>query len=108
MVHLISNHIKIRKLVKVLQMKTPLDLFPDVEFEANNNEEEDVNESWQSYVPVQNMKHNHVGLFHFSFHQNLLHFVQTLFFYILCYFKIISHISRQNFDSVVFENKGFH
>ena len=45
MVHLISNHIKIRKLVKVLQMKTPLDLFPDVEFEANNNEEEDVNES---------------------------------------------------------------
>ena len=45
MVHLISNHIKIRKLVKVLQMQTPLDLFPDVEFEANNNEEEDVNES---------------------------------------------------------------
>ena len=45
MVHLISNHIKIRKLVKFLQMKTPLDLFPDVEFEANNNEEEDVSES---------------------------------------------------------------
>ena len=45
MVHLISNHIKIRKLVKVLQMQTSLDLFPDVEFEANNNEEEDVNES---------------------------------------------------------------
>ena len=45
MVHLISNHIKRRKPVKVLQIQTPVNLFPDIEFEANNNEEEDINES---------------------------------------------------------------
>ena len=44
MVHLISNSIKSGKPVKALHMQTLLNLFPDVEFEASNNEEEDVNE----------------------------------------------------------------
>ena len=44
MIHLISNSIKREKLVKVLHMRTILNLFPYVEFEASNNEEEDVNE----------------------------------------------------------------
>ena len=43
MIHLISNSIKRGKLVKVLYMQTLLNLFPYVEFEASNNEEEDVN-----------------------------------------------------------------
>ena len=40
MLHLISNNIKRGKPVKVLPMQTVLNSFPDVEFEANNNEEE--------------------------------------------------------------------
>ena len=44
MAHLISNSIKRGKPVKALHMQTLLNLFPDVEFEASNNEEEDVNE----------------------------------------------------------------
>ena len=43
-VHLISNNIKRGKPVKVLHMQTLLKIFPDVEFEASNNEEQDVNE----------------------------------------------------------------
>ena len=44
MIHLISNSIKREKLVKVLHMRTLLNLFQYVEFEASNNEEEDINE----------------------------------------------------------------
>ena len=44
MVYLISNNIERRKPVKVLHMQTLLNLFPDVEFEASNNEEEVLNE----------------------------------------------------------------
>ena len=43
-VHLISNNIKGGKPVKVFHMQTLLNLFPDVEFEASNNQEEYVNE----------------------------------------------------------------
>ena len=43
-IHVISNNIKRGKPVKVFHMQTLLNLFPDVEFEARNNEEEDVNE----------------------------------------------------------------
>ena len=44
MVHLISNNIKRGKPVKVVHMQTLLNLFPEKEFEASNNDEEDVNE----------------------------------------------------------------
>ena len=44
MIHLISNSIKREKLFKVLHMRTLLNLFQYVEFEASNNEEEDINE----------------------------------------------------------------
>ena len=59
MVHLISNNIKneqeekrkVSKETEILKMKNELkfsqillSLFPDVEFEAGNNEEDDVNE----------------------------------------------------------------
>ena len=43
-VHLISNNIKRGKPVKAFHMQALINLFPDVEFEASNNEEEDVNE----------------------------------------------------------------
>ena len=43
-IHVISNNIKRGKPVKVFHMQTLLNLFPDVEFEVRNNEEEDVNE----------------------------------------------------------------
>ena len=53
MVYLISNNIKRGKPVKVLSMQTLPNLFPDVEFEASSNEEEEVvkelaDESYQS------------------------------------------------------------
>ena len=44
MVYLISNNVKRGKPVKVLHMQTLLNLFPEAEFEASSNEEEDVNE----------------------------------------------------------------
>ena len=44
MIHLISNNLKRGKPIKSLHMQTLLNLFPDVEFEQSNNEEEDVNE----------------------------------------------------------------
>ena len=44
MVHLISNNIKRGKPVKVVHMQTLLNLFPEKEFEASNNDEEGVNE----------------------------------------------------------------
>ena len=44
MADLISSNIKRGKPVKVLHMQTLLNWFPDVEFEASNNEEEVVNE----------------------------------------------------------------
>ena len=44
MVHLISNNIKRGKPVKVLHMQTIFNLFPNVEFNTNSNEEKDVNE----------------------------------------------------------------
>ena len=43
-VHLISNNIKRGKPVNVFHMQALPNLFPDVEFEASNNGEEDVNE----------------------------------------------------------------
>ena len=48
-------------------MQTLLNLFPDKEFEASNNEEEDVNERTdESYSQaIKNMKYNYVGLFPF-------------------------------------------
>ena len=44
MVNLISNNIKRGKPVKVVHMQTLLNLFPEKEFEASNNDEEGVNE----------------------------------------------------------------
>ena len=40
MLHLISNNIKRGKPVKVLPNQTVLNLFPGVEFETDNNEED--------------------------------------------------------------------
>ena len=44
MVNLISNNIKRGKPVKVVHMQTLLNLFPEKEFEASNNDEDGVNE----------------------------------------------------------------
>ena len=44
MIHLFSNNLKRGKPVKVLHMQNVLNIFPDIEFEASNNEKEDVNE----------------------------------------------------------------
>ena len=44
MIHLISNNLKRGKPVKVLHMQNVLNIFPDIEFGASNNEKEDVNE----------------------------------------------------------------
>ena len=48
-------------------MQTLLNLFPDKEFEASNNEEVDVSERTdESYSQaIKNMKYNYVGLFPF-------------------------------------------
>ena len=45
-------------------MQTLLNLFPDVEFETSNNEEEDVNECLVNPTSqaIKNMKYNCVGL----------------------------------------------
>ena len=44
MLHLINNITKRGKTVKVIHMRILLNLFPNVEFEGSNNENEDVNE----------------------------------------------------------------
>ena len=43
-VHIVSNNIKRGKPVKVLHMQTLFNLFPDVEYEVRNDEEENVDE----------------------------------------------------------------
>ena len=70
-------------------MQTLLNLFPDKEFEASNNEEEDVSERTdESYSQaIKNMKYNYVGLFPFWFNQKLLRFLEAFFSIFLVIWK---------------------
>ena len=70
-------------------MQTLLNLFPDKEFEASNNEEEDVSERTdESYSQaIKNMKYNYVGLIPFWFNQKLLRFLEAFFSIFLVIWK---------------------
>ena len=81
MVHLIGNNISTGKPVKALHMLTLLNLFPDVEFEASKNEEDDVNElADDSYSQViKKVKYNYVGLFLFLILSKTIAFPRRIF-----------------------------
>ena len=59
---------------------------------------------------IKNMKYNYVGLFACWLFYSIKNYsikILEVFFSILL-FETISHVSRQNFASVIFENNFFH